>query len=93
MKADVEIESKRFPMQFSKNLEIIKLIISIVKVKLTGSSGYDEAEMYCRDAKIPCVTIGPGLDAQAHVADEYIPIKNLQRATSLYEKLIRKVCL
>jgi succinyl-diaminopimelate desuccinylase len=94
LKADIEIEAGcRFPMQFSEKLEIIKLIKSIAKVKMTGSSGYDEAELYYRDAGVPCVTLGPGISNQAHVANEYVPIKNLQKATSIYEELIRKVCL
>jgi len=94
LKADIEFETgSRYPMQFSDKLEIIKLIKSIIKVKMTGSSGYDEAELYYRDAKVPCVTIGPGISNQAHVANEFIPIKNLQKATSIYEKIIRKVCL
>jgi len=94
LKADIEIEAScRLPMQFSDKLEIIKLIKSITKVKMIGSSGYDEAELYYRDAGIPSVTLGPGISNQAHVADEYIPIKNLQKATNIYEQLIRRVCL
>jgi succinyl-diaminopimelate desuccinylase len=93
LKADIEVESKRFPMQISDKLEIVKLVKSITNVKMIGSSGYDEAELYYREAGVPSVTIGPGVSNQAHVANEYIPIKNLQKATKIYEKLIRKVCL
>jgi succinyl-diaminopimelate desuccinylase len=94
LKADIEIgKACRLPMQFSRNLEIVRLIRSLTKAKLTGSTGYDEAEMYYRDANVPCVTYGPGVSDQAHVTDEYVPIKNLKVATNVYEKIIRKICL
>lgn len=92
--ADVEIyHGSRLPMQLDKNLELIKILKSITKTKLTGEAGYTEAELFYRDAGVPCFGFGPGIDEQAHVTDEYIPIKNLQRATKIYEELIRKVCL
>jgi acetylornithine deacetylase/succinyl-diaminopimelate desuccinylase family protein len=93
LKADVEVGVNRLPMQFDGKLEIIRIIRSISKVRTIGSSGYDETELYYRDAKVPCVTFGPGIMNQAHVADEFIPIKNLQKATKIYEELIKRVCL
>jgi succinyl-diaminopimelate desuccinylase len=93
LNADIEFHNFRLPMQLNKNLELIKILKSITKIELVGEPGYTEAELFYRDAKIPCVSFGPGIAYQAHVTDEYIPIKNLQRATKIYEKLIRKVCL
>jgi acetylornithine deacetylase/succinyl-diaminopimelate desuccinylase family protein len=93
LKADVEVYNFRLPMQLNKNLELIKILKNITKIELVGEPGYTEAELFYRDAKIPCVSFGPGISYQAHVTDEYIPIKNLQKVTKIYEEVIRKVCL
>ena len=71
----------------------VKILKDITKMRFIGESGYTEAELFYRDAKVPCFSFGPGLGNQAHVTNEYIPIKNLQRATKIYEELIRRVCL
>lgn len=92
--ADVELYGgSRMPMQLNQDMELIKILKSVTKTKFIGESGYTEAELFYRDAGVPCFSFGPGIDEQAHVANEYIPIKNLQRATNIYEQLIRRVCL
>jgi len=93
LKADVELGINRLPMQIKKDFELIKILNEITKLKTIGETGYTEVELYYRDAGVPCLTMGPGLETQAHVADEFIPINNLQKATKIYEELIRKVCL
>lgn len=93
LKADVELGVNRLPFQISKDFELIKILNKISKFRTIGESGYTEIELYYRDAGVPSITLGPGLKSQAHVANEYIPIKNLQKATKIYEELIRRVCL
>jgi len=94
LKASIELESdSRLPMQLSENLELIRILKSVSKADLVGESGYTEAELFYRDAGVPCVSFGPGTSELAHIANEYILIKNLQRATKIYEQIIRKVCL
>ncbi|MEM5778675.1 MAG: M20 family metallopeptidase [Candidatus Aenigmatarchaeota archaeon] len=93
LKADIEIGKSRLPMQLNKNFELIKILRNITKVDLVGESGYTEAELFYRDAKVPCISFGPGISELAHTANEYIPIKNLKKATKIYEEIIRKVCL
>jgi acetylornithine deacetylase/succinyl-diaminopimelate desuccinylase family protein len=93
IKADIEVGVNRLPMQINKDFELIKILNKISKFKTIGESGYTEIELYYRDAGVPCITFGPGISNQAHVADEYIPIKNLQKATKIYEELIKRVCL
>lgn len=93
LRADVEVYNSRLPMQLNKNLELIRILKSITKIELVGEPGYTEAELFYRDARVPCVSFGPGISYLAHVTNEYIPIKNLQRATKIYEEVIRKVCL
>ena len=93
LKADVQIKTNRMPMQIGESSELVTLLKRISKARTVASSGYMETEMYYKEAGIPCVNFGPGLDRQAHVTDEYVPIKNLKRATKIYSELIRKVCL
>lgn len=93
LKAEIEVSKNRLPMQLSENLEIIKILKSITKAKSVGESGYTEAELFYRDGGFPCFSFGPGVSELAHTTNEYIPIKNLQKATKIYEELIRRVCL
>jgi len=93
IKADIKCRNTRLPMKLNKNFELIKILNKIGKFKAVGESGYTEIEMYYRTARVPCVTLGPGISKTAHIADEYIPIKNIRKAIKIYEKLIRKVCL
>jgi len=94
LKADIELENNsRLPMQLNKKLELIRILKNIAKTNLVGESGYTEAELFYRDAGVPCVSFGPGISELAHTANEFILIKNLQKATNIYEKVIRKVCL
>jgi len=94
LKAEIEIMKKgRLPMNIKETSKIVKTLRSIIKTKMVGESGYTEAEMYYRDAGIPCVACGPGISALAHVSNEYIPIKNIKKGVKVYEKLIKKVCL
>jgi succinyl-diaminopimelate desuccinylase len=39
------------------------------------------------------VVFGPGSVRQAHIADEYVSVRDVRRATKIYEKLIRAICL
>jgi acetylornithine deacetylase ArgE len=42
---------------------------------------------------IPTVILGPGNVKQAHIPNEYVEIKQLHQAQSIYEELIRRICL
>ena len=55
-------------------------------------TGYTEAEMYYRKG-ISCVSFGPGPSKNAHVANEFVPVKNVKIAAKAYEGIIKKWCL
>jgi acetylornithine deacetylase/succinyl-diaminopimelate desuccinylase family protein len=93
LKADIELRKSRLAMQLSPKMELIKILRSITKTKLVGESGYTEAELFYRDAKVPCFSFGPGTSKLAHTTNEYILISNLKKAAKIYEQLIRRVCL
>lgn len=94
LKGEIEIMKEgRLPMYIKETSKIVKILRNVIKTDMIGESGYTEAEMYYRDAGIPCVAFGPGISALAHISNEYIPIKNIKKAVNVYEKLIKKVCL
>ena len=50
-----------------------------------------EAALYSTKG-IPSVVLGPGSVNQAHTVDEYVEVKQLRRAESIYAKMISSVC-
>lgn len=93
LKVNIEVTKSRLPMQMSKNLKLIRVLESIKKTRLVGESYYTEAELYYKDAGIPCFGFGPGISELAHVTNEYVPVRNLAKAAKIYERIIGKVCL
>lgn len=51
-----------------------------------------EAALYTRHG-VPSIVLGPGSIKQAHVADEYVKVSEVQKALSIYCKMIESVCL
>ncbi|GBC71348.1 Acetylornithine deacetylase [Candidatus Calditenuaceae archaeon HR02] len=51
-----------------------------------------EGSLY-QKLNIPTIILGPGSVKQAHIPNEYVEIKQLHQAQSLYEELIRRICL
>ncbi len=51
-----------------------------------------EGPLYQR-LNISTVVLGPGSVKQAHIPNEYVEIKQLHQAQSIYEELIRQICL
>ena len=49
--------------------------------------GTDASEF--SEAGIPAVVVGPGSIAQAHAADEWVEIDQLERAVTIYRELLR----
>ncbi len=96
-KAGGEVEllnEPRFPMKMDKDSDFIVLLRKLSDgSKLNAATGYMEGELFKTGAGIECVSVGPGLHEQAHVVDEFVPVKNLRAATKLYEGIIRKWCI
>ncbi len=51
-----------------------------------------EAALYTKHG-VPSVVLGPGSIKQAHMVDEYVRLSEVQRALSIYVKMIESVCL
>jgi acetylornithine deacetylase/succinyl-diaminopimelate desuccinylase-like protein len=50
-----------------------------------------EAALYSTKG-VPSIVLGPGSVEQAHTVDEYVEVRQLRRAESLYSKMISSVC-
>jgi len=92
-KTKIEIIESRLPLKISKNSKIVKLLKEISNGKLAVATGYNESELYYRNCGIECVAVGPGTSETAHTANEFIKIKYLKKATTVYGNLIKKWCL
>lgn len=51
-----------------------------------------EAALYTKHG-IPSIVLGPGSIKQAHVADEYVKLSEVQGALSIYGRMIEALCL
>ncbi|HLC59014.1 MAG TPA: M20 family metallopeptidase [archaeon] len=90
---EIEFLSESRPaMKIPKNSELVKLVQKFSGAKAEVSTGYMEAELFKTERGIDCVAYGPGLSECAHIVDEYVPVKNLEKATIVYGKLISAWC-
>ncbi len=91
-KARVEVLYETPALSVSKESEVVKLTES-----LTGSGSV--VAPYCTEAPVytdlgtPTVVLGPGSVKQAHIRDEYAPIRQIKKAESVYRRMIQTVCL
>lgn len=52
-----------------------------------------EAGLFAKELAIPCLVCGPGSIEQAHKADEYIKLSELERCEAFLDKMLQTVCL
>ncbi len=88
----VEMEFNSDALQISPEDPLVVMAEEIVGQKSVAVPYGTEAPMYTQFG-IPAVVLGPGSVEQAHIADEFVSTKELERAVSVYEKLIERVCL
>jgi len=86
VKSDVEILSNRlFPKETNVNEEIVQVAKSVNKfAKITGFPAMSEFNFINK----PGIILGPGDFNQAHIADEFVRISQLEKATEIYQKII-----
>lgn len=58
---------------------------------LEGMSAWTDAALL-NDAGIPAICFGPGDIALAHAAEEYIPVEEIERATTVLTRLVQTWC-
>jgi len=90
--AKMELNNARLPLKLSEKSKIVKLVQEATNGKLVMATGYNEAELYYRDAGMGCVVFGPGTGKCAHAPNEYIEIPKLKKSVKIYEQIIKKWC-
>lgn len=80
------------PLYIPAESEIVKVLEEMIGEKAIGIAYMTEAVVYT-EGGIPTVVLGPGSIAQAHTANEFITLKQLERGVKIYEDIIRRFCL
>ena len=62
--------------------------LAMIGSKLAGASWFCDAAVFARNG-IPGVAVGPGSIAQAHTADEFIEIRELERGAEFFQKFLQ----
>ncbi|MDG6926344.1 MAG: ArgE/DapE family deacylase [Nitrososphaerota archaeon] len=63
------------------------------RAKMVGMPYWTDAALLSGEAGIPACLFGPGDIRQAHSADEYVDVKDVEDATLVFERAIRGFCL
>ena len=74
-----------------KNCKFVKDVCSVAGAAGTGAIGFTTDGPYFAGTGAPIVVLGPGESGLCHKPDEYIRIKDLEKAARCYEKIILKV--
>jgi acetylornithine deacetylase len=91
-KARIEITSQSTGLSTPKDSEVVKLCERLTGTPSTVALYGSEAEVYTT-LGMASVVLGPGSVRQAHITDEFVSLRQLRRAESVYGKLIKEVCL
>jgi acetylornithine deacetylase len=91
-KAEILSHRSSQPLDVPLDSPIVKTLKGILGTEPVGAPYYTEAVDYTR-AGIPTVICGPGSIDQAHTADEYIELKQLDRGVAAFKEIISRLCL
>ncbi|MGD9099676.1 MAG: M20/M25/M40 family metallo-hydrolase [Anaerolineae bacterium] len=72
--------------------EIVRSVLGHVEYDDISQGGYGEGQLLNERLGADCVYFGPGPQEMAHQVDEYVSLTELERATSVYAKLIERYC-
>jgi succinyl-diaminopimelate desuccinylase len=75
-----------------KNHPLVRLAEGVSGRESTIATYGTEGPIYL-DAGIPSVILGPGNIDVAHTPNEYVEVRQVEKAVETYSELIRKVCL
>jgi succinyl-diaminopimelate desuccinylase len=80
------VQAESAPMKLNPGIPIVSLIKSHAQVKLAGMGGITVSKVM-HSFGIDSVGFGPGDEGVAHVADEYVDLKELERFSELISKI------
>jgi succinyl-diaminopimelate desuccinylase len=91
-RAKVEAMFQSHHLLVPKEESFVRLMEGISGSSSTIAPYGTEAPFY-QKLGMASLVFGPGSVRQAHIADEYVSVRDVRRATKIYEKLIRTTCL
>ena len=91
-KAEILSHRAGEPLDVPLDSVIVKTLKDLLGTEPVGAPYYTEAVDYTR-AGIPTVICGPGSIDQAHTADEYITLEQLDAGVMAFKETIKRVCL
>jgi len=81
------------PMNTSEESFLTKLAERITGAPSTSCAFGTEGSLYWGELGLPTIIVGPGSVEQAHVADEFVELSQVEKAISIYSEFIREICL
>jgi acetylornithine deacetylase len=79
------------PLYTDPNSELVRAVLDVAGDSAAHTVSYGTDGMVIGQ-HMPVVVIGPGDIAQAHTADEWIEIDQLEKGVELNRKLIQRFC-
>lgn len=85
-------------MEITKREPVVKAVCAAYeevtrrKATINGVPYWTDAALLVNEAKIPTCIFGPGNIRQAHSADEYISLEEVERASLIFERAILNFC-
>jgi acetylornithine deacetylase len=94
--ADVSLLVAQGPSDVATDAPIVRALERALRdcgesVRVSGMSAWTDAALL-NAAGIPAICFGPGDISLAHAAEEYIPLPEIDRATSVLTALARRFC-
>ncbi len=90
--ARIEVLYRTPPLVTARGDPFVKTCEALTKSTSTIALYGTEAGVYAENG-IPSVVLGPGNIKQAHIIDEFITLKQLRSAETVYTRLIKEICL
>jgi acetylornithine deacetylase/succinyl-diaminopimelate desuccinylase family protein len=87
------------PFEQRPQEKFIQLVLKAIREatgtepRLKGMSGFTDARHLLPGKNCTAVILGPGSISQAHVANEYVPRKQLEDAAKVYSRIIEKALI
>lgn len=87
----IDILTNSIPCETPTDSEIVQVGLTAANAESpTGFGAGCDLKFFVEGAGIPGIILGPGSIAQAHGADEFVPIDQLYAVSNIYEKIIRQ---
>ncbi|HEV7595828.1 MAG TPA: ArgE/DapE family deacylase [Gemmatimonadaceae bacterium] len=94
--ARVTLSTAQLPSDVPVDAPVVRRLVGAVEregipVSIEGLSAWTDAALL-NEAGIPTVCFGPGDIGLAHAAEEFVPVADIERATSVLARVVREWC-